>query len=499
MSSATPINREHATNVGVRKFALIFFASLFFHVAGTWTLPLIDRDEPRFAEASREMLERGDYVVPFFNNNYRFDKPPLTYWLQTLSYRVFGDNDFAARFPSAIAAALTAVLLFAWGRRIGPERLAWWAAIIFTFCFQTYVHAKAAVADMWLVFFMTAAYWAGYELLRDRLQPAPPANPIAAPPQQRWWWIFYLSLAFAFLAKGPIGWMPLLTVVATKHFLDVRLNRRFLFVTGIAFALSIVALWGLPALMRTDGEFLRIGIGRHVVSRSFDVMQGHGAHSLWAYLGMLPFYFVTIFLTFFPWGFSMPWLTRKLWRKRDLLDRYLLGGVAVVFIIFTLVKTKLPHYTLPAFPLLALLLAKALLDFPEAQRFVRRTAVTAASLGLLAAVASPFVAPFFISANLVRQAGRDVTAQMEFAASEYREPSLVWYFRKHTKRWLIDLPEFEIKPFMERPGARFVVVHTELARSLYPVIPAGWKTYSARGINTTVGKPLEVTLLLKPF
>ena len=96
---------------------------------------------------------------------------------------------------------------------------------------------------------------------------------------------------------------------------------------------------------------------------------------------MLPFYFVTIFLTFFPWGFSLPWLTRKLWRKRDPLDRYLLGGTAVVFIVFTLVKTKLPHYTLPAFPLLALLLAKALLDFPKAQRFVRRTALTGACHG----------------------------------------------------------------------------------------------------------------------
>ncbi len=118
----------------------------------------VDRwDEPRFAEASREMLQRGDYVVPYLNNRYRFDKPPLAYWCQTASYRLLGDNDFAARFPSAVAAALTALLLFAWGRRIGSERLAWWAAIIFTFSLQTILHAKAAVADMWLVFFMTAA------------------------------------------------------------------------------------------------------------------------------------------------------------------------------------------------------------------------------------------------------------------------------------------------------------------------------------------------------
>ena len=79
---------------------------------------MIDRDEPRFAEASREMIARGNYVVPYFNNQLRLDKPPLTYWAQVASYRIFGENDFAARFPSAIAAALTALAIFAWGRRI---------------------------------------------------------------------------------------------------------------------------------------------------------------------------------------------------------------------------------------------------------------------------------------------------------------------------------------------------------------------------------------------
>ena len=71
---------------------------------------------------------------------------------------------------------------------------------------------------------------------------------------------------------------------------------------------------------------------------------------------------------------------------------------------------------------------------------------------------------------------------MEFGATEYREPSLVWYFRKHTRRFRLTDFETEIKPFMELPGARFVVVQTELAQSLFPVIPEGWKTYSARGI-----------------
>jgi 4-amino-4-deoxy-L-arabinose transferase-like glycosyltransferase len=482
----------------IRKFGLIFFASLVFHILGSWTLPLIDRDEPRFAEASREMLERGDYVVPYFNNRFRFDKPPLTYWFQTLSYRVFGENDFAARFPSAIAAALTAVLLFAWARRIGPERMAWWAAIIFTLCFQTFVHAKACVADMWLVLFVTAAHWAGYELLRDRLRPASATEEVVRPPTKRWWWIFYFALAFAFLAKGPVGWTPLLAVALTKRFVpDLRLNQRFLFFTGLTLMLSLVAVWGIPALVRTNGEFFQIGIGRHVVSRSFGVLHGHGGRSLWTYFAMLPFYFAIIFLTFFPWGFKLPWLAQKLWRKRDPLDNYLIAGAAIIFIVFTLVKTELPHYTLPAFPLLALLLAKALLDLPNAERFVRRAAIAAASLALLADAATPFVAPLFVSSELARKVASDITPEMDFGASEGRDPSLVWYFRKHTKRYMAELMDPEVKGFMETPGARFVILPTALARSLYPTIPDGWKTYSARGYKTTTGERNDLTVLLK--
>ena len=159
-------------NSTATKYAILFFSCVLFHILGTWSLPLIDRDEPRFAEASREMIERGNYIVPYFNNQLRLDKPPLTYWAQVASYHIFGENDFAARFPSAIAAALTAILIFVWGRRMGGEKLGWWAAIIFTLSLQTFVHAKAAVADMWLVLFVTLANWAGYELFqRPTLEP----------------------------------------------------------------------------------------------------------------------------------------------------------------------------------------------------------------------------------------------------------------------------------------------------------------------------------------
>src|SRR3984893_13833907 len=116
-------NRSPITDRGslITRHVPLFICCVLFHIAGTWSLPLIDRDEPRFAEASREMIERGDYVVPYFNNHFRFDKPPLAYWMQVASYKVFGENDFAARFPSAIAAALVALSIFAWGSRLGGD------------------------------------------------------------------------------------------------------------------------------------------------------------------------------------------------------------------------------------------------------------------------------------------------------------------------------------------------------------------------------------------
>src|SRR5436190_2601975 len=353
----------------MRNYILLFFGCLLFHVAGTWSLPLIDRDEPRFAEASREMIERGDYVVPYFNNQRRLDKPPLTYWAQTASYRIFGENDFAARLPSAIAAALTAILIFAWGGRIGGEKLGWWAAIIFTLSLQTFVHAKAAVADMWLVLFMTLASWAGYELLVDSNRAAARLA-VASYPQPRWWLTFYLALALGFLAKGPIAWTPLLTIavviIYTREWL---LLGHFKFVRGVLLTLVVVALWGIPALIQTRGEFFTVGIGRHVISRSLMTLEGHGASSLGMYALLLPFYLVTVFISFFPWSIKLPWLVGKLWRNRETGfgalghnrtrgATYLMSGIAVVFVIFTLVSTKLPHYTLPAFPLLALLLAR---------------------------------------------------------------------------------------------------------------------------------------------
>jgi 4-amino-4-deoxy-L-arabinose transferase-like glycosyltransferase len=481
-------------------------------------MPLIDRDEPRFAEASREMIQLADYVVPYFNNQLRLDKPPLAYWAQVASYRIFGESDFSARFPSAIAAALIALVILAWSRRNGATSVGWWAAIIFTLSLQTFVHAKAAVADMWLVLFMTLAHWSGYEVLQRPTSNSDQSRAGVQRPtfniQRRWWWIFYLSLGFGFLAKGPIAWIPLLTVVTTIFIAaDWPLARHLKLLRGVLLMLGVVAIWGIPALVETHGQFLAVGIGRHVISRSFATMEGHGASSFGMYLLLLPFYFVTIFVSFFPWSIKLLWLIRHLWkakkdglalpgRTRDQLDNYLLTGITTIFVIFTLVATKLPHYTLPAFPLLALLLARhwqVAGTIANRGSLLRTVAITSASLWIvIALIVPPFAARFFPAYELFRKSRAHLQPNMQFASVDFEEPSIVWYFRGRVQSYLTRLNKKNAVDFMSKPGPRFVIVPTLLVQTLFPDRAQTWTSFPTRGFNIAKGKQVDLTLVLKP-
>ena len=457
------------------------------------------------------MIQRADYVVPYFNNQLRLDKPPLAYWAQVASYRIFGESDFSARFPSAVAAALTALVILAWGCRIGAAEVGWWAAIIFTLSLQTFVHAKAAVADMWLVLFMTLAHWAGYELIcgRQTSNAQRPTSNI----QRRWWWIFYLSLAFGFLAKGPIAWIPLLTVgAAIIRARDWQLGRNFKFLRGVLLMLAVVALWGIPALIQTNGEFFAIGIGRHVIGRSLATMEGHGASSFGMYLLLLPFYFVTVFVGFFPWSIKLPWLIRQLRSQKktgiadssesgNKIDNYFLTGIAIIFVIFTLVSTKLPHYTLPAFPLLALLLARHWQGAATVKNHgssFRTIATSAACVWVaIALVVPPLVARFFPAYQLFRESRAYLQTRMQFGSVEFEEPSVVWYFRSRVQGFLTRLNKKNAVDFMSKPGPRFVIVPTPLVQTLFPNRPQTWRYFPTHGFNIPKGKQVDLALVLK--
>ncbi len=398
-----------------------------------------------------------------------------------------------------MAAALVALALFAWGKRMRDERAGWWAAIIFTLSLQTFIHAKAAVADMWLVLFVTLAHRAGWELLGFNAQ-RPTVRAGLADSTQRstgcWWALFYVSLALAFLAKGPIGWTPLLTVaIAQRSVRQESFAARFKFVRGVLLMLAVVCLWGIPALVQTHGEFFRVGIGKHVVERSIATMEGHGASSIWMYLALLPFYFITVFVSFFPWSIKLPALWRNLRACRDATDQFLLAGTFIILGIFTFVQTKLPHYTLPAFPLLALLVARR---FDSLQLSKSVPIAMSAIYAAIALFVTPFLATLFPSYTLAHGSRPDLKPEMEFGAVEFTEPSLVWYFRDRIHGFMTPLKRKEVMEFMRRPGARFVVLPTKLTAEIFSNSDGSWRSYQAKGFNVAKGQRVDLTMLLKP-
>jgi 4-amino-4-deoxy-L-arabinose transferase-like glycosyltransferase len=409
----------------------IILLSLLLLLAGNWILPLTDRDEARFGEASREMIQRGDYIVPWFNGNWRFDKPVLIYWCQIASYRVLGDNDFAARLPTVLFTTGIALLLVRWGKKIsGDNKTGFFAGAMFVTCLHVaIIMGRIATADMAMIFFVTLAAWSGWELTR-------PENP----ERRKWWWIFYVSLAFGFLAKGPVAWLPLggmiLGRALRKNSFRLPLNET---IVGLCVAMALVALWGGPALIQTDGQFWTVGMGEHVINRSVGVINGHGPKDTLQYLALLPMYFVTFFVSFLPWSLRVPGTLRRWWptRKRDDLGWYLLVNIAVVFIAFSLVKTKLPHYTMPAFPLIALWLALQISSETQiGSWFSKRLAVMVFLVLTVTLGVFSFARSHLLTLNLWNTTKPYVKAETKIGCFGYVEPSLVWRFRAVTTNFV---------------------------------------------------------------
>ena len=143
----------------IEKNSLLLVAgvALFIIMFGIGGVPLLDPDEPVYAETAREMLETGDFLSPRIFGNYWYDKPPMYYWLVAITQFIFGDSEFAARFPAALMACATSVMLYVGTTRIFGERAGFWSAMILTSCIEFFYMGKAAVTDTTLLFFMTGA------------------------------------------------------------------------------------------------------------------------------------------------------------------------------------------------------------------------------------------------------------------------------------------------------------------------------------------------------
>lgn len=323
--------------------ALLLFTALLY-LPGSPVIPLMDRDEPRFARATVEMMNRSELVVPYFNNEYRFDKPPLTYWWMQIHYRLFGTNELAARLHSIVAVFLTSWIVFAMGRQLAGLSAAWFASLAWLTSLQVLVHGRLCVADMPMVLAVTLANGSLLWLLVD-------TGTERSKNADRWAvWALWTSLGLGFLAKGPIALLVPFTTCALLRWVFWRKPlpwSRLKPLLGSLGMLAIIAAWGIPALVSTRGAFWNVGMGEHIVERGTAVFNGRK---------FIPFYyFATAFLSLFPWIVFIRPILRFVRQNPSPQIAFLVSWTLAPHLIFFFYATQLPHYVMPAFPAFALL------------------------------------------------------------------------------------------------------------------------------------------------
>ena len=372
---------------------LILIGALIVYLIGNAQVPLWDRDEPRYAQTSSQMLHTGDWVVPRLLDEVRTAKPVLIYWCQASAMRVLGENEFAARLPSAVSMLLTLIVLalVIW-RTAGPRRAAW-TVFILASSGLAIAAAKMCITDAVLLLWVVIAELCLIAIYRNR-----------AP----WWtpYLMWVAIALAGLTKGPVVLGVLLTTMLALAILDV--GREWRSVTRWAAAIRwwrgtrslagilIVALvcgpWLYLVERRAPG-FLATSIWHDVVTRARTGLEGH--------TGPPGYYLATIWLTYFPWSLLLPAAMVYAWSRRgNPIHRFCFAAVIGPWLMFEIVQTKLVHYLLPVFPSLAFLTAGMLIRVARRGRkeltspaFVRVAVVWSILVGLAAVL--PWLATIY--------------------------------------------------------------------------------------------------------
>ncbi len=344
---------------------LIVVAALTINLVGNGTRGLWDRDEPRYAGCAREMVARGDFFYPTFNDEPRFHKPILIYWLMLGGTAVFGDNPFGARVASALAGAGACLLVWGLGRRMFNPRAGLIAALALATAPLMVYNAKAATTDATLLLFLVACQFALWELGKGA--------------SRSWASVFWLGLSMATLTKGPIG--PVLIamsgLVAWWWGMPRTCWRNLRWRWGVPAFLLITAPWFIAIGILSHGDFFRVSMGYHVVKRMTTGIETHG--------GFPGYYVVGTMLTCYPWSALLPVGMLAAWSRRKGRPEmgFLLGWIVGPLVFLEIVQTKLIHYYLPAIPGCALLVAWLVEAVAGTEANLRRWPLGRLSLGLL--------------------------------------------------------------------------------------------------------------------
>ena len=411
-------------------------ASIFFvNLGGPH---LWDADEACYASCAREMFERGDWVVPVFNGEWSFEKPPLMFWCMMSGYEWFGVTEFAARFWSAIFGIGTALLTYHLGRLLFRAEVGFWAGLITASSIIFTISARAATVDSALVFLTTATMLAfvvgisgnrAASCLPQSETGDGPRLAMSASPWRSWiaFVVMYACVGCAVLAKGPVGlvlpvamiglYLAIVNSLASSQSQTSAsaegwisrfraIMRPFGFgnlvrsawqmrpLTGIAVVLAVAAPWCIWVSLQTDGLWLAQFLGKNNFQRALVAFEAHS--------GPIFYYIPAILIGFFPWSvFLAPCiihLVRQLREGSPSKNGYLFltCWVSVFVGCWSLIGTKLPHYVLPAYPALALLtgcFVDRWLTEPAGLKawWLRNAWITMIAVGLGLIVVVPFI------------------------------------------------------------------------------------------------------------
>jgi 4-amino-4-deoxy-L-arabinose transferase-like glycosyltransferase len=346
---------DFAVGSHARAVAILIVAALLNFLPGFFELPPIDRDEARFAQATKQMIESGDYVDIRFQDEVRYKKPVGIYWLQAgvvktaalLGLPQARTTIWLYRIPSLVG-ALGGVLLTYWvALAFVPRRAALIAALMMASSVLLAVEARLATTDAMLLVTILAAMGVLARVYlpeqREHLSAMPPWVLPA---------IFWTALAAGVLLKGPVIIMVVALAAAALAIMD-RSGRWLLGLRplpGLLWFAALVLPWFIAILGRADHAFLAQSVGQDLLPKLYSSQEGHGAPP--------GTYLVLFWLTFFP-GATLAGLAAPsiLAARREPGAKFLLAWLVPSWLVLELVVTKLPHYVLPLYPAIAILIA----------------------------------------------------------------------------------------------------------------------------------------------
>jgi 4-amino-4-deoxy-L-arabinose transferase-like glycosyltransferase len=523
-----------ATASHARAMLLLVFVSLVSFLPGFFNIPPVDRDEARFAQATKQMLEAGDYIDIRFQDEVRYKKPVGIYWLQAAVVKTaesLGVPEARAtiwlyRVPSLIG-AIGAVLLTYWtALAFMSRRSAFLAGLMIATSLLLNIEARLAKTDAMLLLCCVAAMGV---MARAYLRQGDQRD-------VRWSHaaILWTAIAAGILIKGPLILM-VVGVAALSVSIADRSGRwilRLRPLVGVLWVILLVMPWFVAILDKAGEAFLQDSVGQDLLSKIFKGQETHGAPP--------GYYLVLFWLTFWPAAPLAAVAAPAVWRhRREAATRFLLAWLVPTWIVFELVVTKLPHYVLPLYPAIAILIAREierrdlsdnahlvrttvmwpifaamlpvlgiglliylraqfgwiawpfaagaaifgfyawrLYDVEGAERsFVRAAAACVLMIVAVLGVAVPLMRPVFPSRQLAEMVNDPTCANPVVASVGYHEPSLV--FLAGTRTRLVDGPT--AAEILKQGSCRFAIIETRHDRAFAQRAEAIGLRYSLRG------------------